>query len=244
MKKLENNNCLLPNLSEEVNELNRLLLDVKWENVDFDSEVFDGGLCADNKLLNSKQKKLLQVVLQNIPEWERLLACKQHFIHDYYLDIHTLSVIKKVREFEKFGSLDDYQKLLLMYSALLHDIEKTENEIDPEHPTKGAKKSSAILYRLGFNEDFINSVYLLIKHHQILGLLASKRVSFTPQEIIEIFKDPGLLDLHAMLSVADIKSVKKNESFMKQDMEKILDEIVGNIREIINPNDGLAKNEL
>jgi|GEM_PF-1978741 len=233
-KETQNIDNIFPNLPDEIKELNRLLLDVKWDNLDFDSSYFQEGIYPDNQILNTDQIRLIQAILDNIPEWNRIIACKQHYTHDYCLDIHTLSVLKKIRGFNRFNTLDDYKKLILLYSALLHDIEKYENEVDPEHPNRGAKKASSILFRLGFDEKFINSVYLLINHHQVLGLLAAGRISFSPEQLIEIFKDAELLDLQIILSIADIKSVKKNESFMGKGMEEKLEQIIQNIKEVIN----------
>ena len=233
MNKIENEKYIVLNLSEKVRELNRLLLNVNWEDVDFDCPNFQNGISSENKKLNPQQKALMEAIIENIPEWKRLLSCKQHYIHDYCLDIHTLSVIKKIREFKTFEDLDNYEKLILLYSALLHDIEKYENEVDPEHPMRGAEKSSSILFRLGFSEDFISSVYLLINYHQVLGLMAAGKISFPNEELVGIFRDSSLLNLQTMLSIADIKSVQKNESFFKKDLDKKLKEITDSIREII-----------
>ncbi len=228
--KPENQKFLLLNLPEKVRELNRMLLEVDWQNADFDSDSFNNGISLDTCDFNNEQRRLLKAILENIPEWKRLLRCKQHITHDHCLDIHTLSVIKKTREFELYKKASEYEKLLLLYSALLHDIEKIENEVDPEHPVRGAKKSSAILYRLGFSEDFINCVYLLIKYHQILGLLVSDKICLADKEIIETFKNARLLELQAVLSIADIKSVKKKELFLPENMEKRLEQIVCRIK--------------
>ena len=116
----------------------------------------------------------------------------------------------------------------------MHDIEKNENEVDPEHPVKGAKKSSSILYRLGFGEDFINSVYLLVKYHQVLGFMISGKVNLTDDELVEIFKTPAFVDLHAILTVADVKSVKKDESFCKEGLNEKLGELKKKIKNLIN----------
>ncbi len=230
MKKSENKKYLFSNLSKEAKKLNRLLLEVSWESANFDDDYFKDGLEHGAKYLNEEQKTFLTAIVEIIPELRRILRCRQHLTHDYCLDVHTLSVIKKIREFENFKNANDYEKLILLYSALLHDIEKFENEVDPEHPVRGAKKSSAILFRLGFEEDFINSVYLLIKHHQVLGLLVSEKISFSKEELAGIFRDARLLELQAMLSIADIKSVKKKELFLGENMEKKLKKIICEIK--------------
>lgn len=233
MKYQKSNYKLFSNLSEKVGELNRHLLEVDLHELDFDNDIFKKGIDLNSNLFSHEQKDFLIAVLENIPEWKRLIGCAQHETHDYCLDIHTLSVIKKIKEYEIYKNSDDYDKLILLYSALLHDIEKYEKEIDPEHPSRGAKKASSILFRLGFSEEFINSVYLLIKYHQILGLLVSEKISFSPGEILEIFKDSSLLKLQSVLSIADIKSVKKNELFWAENMDEKLEEVIKNINDQI-----------
>jgi len=215
-------------LTENVKILNRQLLEVSWKEVDFDSEKFANGVFSE--VLCEEQNELICLITKNIPEWQRLLGCRQHCTHDYCLDIHTLSVLKRVKEFEEFKKLENYDKLILLYSALLHDIEKTENQVDPEHPVKGSKKSSSILFRLGFDEEFINSVYLLVNYHQVLGLMASDKISFSDEDLVKIFKNPKILELQTMLSIADIKSVKKNEMFFNGNMDEKIREIISKIR--------------
>ncbi|MCK5177210.1 MAG: hypothetical protein KAQ92_05780, partial [Candidatus Aenigmarchaeota archaeon] len=153
MKNLENKDYLFSKLSEKTRKLNEVFLDTSWQEVDFDCQNFKNGINIDDENLTDKQNEFIKLIIENIPEWKRLLSCKQHNIHDYCLDIHTLSVLKKLQEFENFKKLKNYDKLVLLYAALLHDIEKNEKEVDPEHPKKGAEKSSSILFRLGFSED-------------------------------------------------------------------------------------------
>jgi len=209
----EQKECIFSQLSEEIRQLNEMLLSVSWKEVDLDDCSFEGGQDVFCPRLSVQQNELIRNIIKNIPEWKRLIGCKQHRIHDYCLDFHTIAVLKNIQKHEDYDKLKKYDKLILLYAALLHDIEKNENEVDAEHPIKGAKKSSSILYSLGFGEDFINCVYLLIKYHQILGLMASEKINLTAAEIEKMFKKPILVDLQVILSVADIKSVKKDGSF-------------------------------
>lgn len=230
----EQKECLFSQLSDEVKQLNEMLLSVSWKETDFVGCFFENSQEIICPGLSAEQNDLIRNIVNCIPEWKRLIGCKQHYIHDYCLDFHTISVLKYVQKHEDFDKLRNYDKLLILYSALLHDIAKNENEIDPEHPIKGAKKSSSILYRLGFGEDFINSVYLLVKYHQVLGFMVSGKINLTSDEIIEMFKKPILLDLQMILSLADIKSVKKDESFCKDGLNEKLGELMKKIKNLIN----------
>lgn len=228
-----NKNDCHPQLSEEIIELNKMLLSVNWKETDLDACAFKNCDEINCPALSEQQNKLIQKILKYIPEWKRLIGCKQHSIHDYCLDFHTIAVLKNIQKHEDFENLKKYDKLILIYAALLHDIEKNENEVDPEHPIKGAKKSSSILYRLGFSEDFINCVYLLIKYHQILGLMACEKINLTNNEIIDIFKKPILLDLQVIHSIADIKSVKKDGSFYKDGMDEKFEKLKEKIKNLL-----------
>jgi len=227
--------CLFLQLSEEVSQLNEMLLSVSWKEVDLNNCYFESGQELNYAGFSERQNELIRNIIKHIPEWKRLIACKQHSTHDYCLDFHTIAVLKNIQKYENFDKLKEYDKLTLIYSALLHDIEKNENEVDPEHPIKGAKKAITILYKLGFNEDFINNVYILVKYHQIIGYMVSEKINLTNDEVSEIFKTPMLVDLQTILSMADIKSVKKDESFYEDGLTEKLDELKIKIKNIICP---------
>lgn len=220
-------------LSEEIRQFNNMLLSVSWHDADFNVYSFTkhSKVCYDG--LSVIQNKLIRNIIKYIPEWERVVGCKQHDIHDYCLDFHTIAVLKNLQSQEKFQKLSDYNKLILLYSGLLHDLEKNENEIDPEHPIKGAKKSSSILYRLGFDENFINTVYQLIKNHQVLGFLSSGKVILSDEELVNIFKIPFHVELLIILSIADIRSVKKDGSFFKSGQNEKFNELKEKIKSLI-----------
>lgn len=229
----EQKNCFLIQLSEEVRQLNEMLLSVSWKETNLDDCSFENGIEKNCPKLSEQQNELIKNIVKCIPEWKRLIGCKQHKIHDYCLDFHTIAVLKNVQKHEDFDKLQKYDKLILIYSALLHDIEKNENEVDPEHPIKGAKKSSSILYNMGFDENFINNVYLLIKYHQILGLMVSEKINLSNNEIIEMFKTPMIVDLQIILSIADIKSVKKDGSFYEDGLNEKLRKLKEKIKNLI-----------
>ena len=200
-------------LPEETRRLSELLLSVNWDSIDFDIIYHNK---VDFSVLKDNQAKLLNLILENIPEWKRLIDCKQHITHDYDLSIHTLLVIKEIQKEKLYKTLSKFNKLILLYTALLHDIAKNEKEVDPQHPAKGAEMASSILYRLGFEEDFINDIYVLIKNHQILGLIACNKMQLNAENLAQVFKKQQLIDLIAILSIADIKSVKRNEAFFNE----------------------------
>lgn len=202
--------AIINNISEEIKQFNKQLLSTDW-----------------------KESDIAEQVIRHIPEWKRLLGCKQHKIHDFCLDEHTFLVLRYIQKHKDYENLSEENKLILLYSGLLHDIEKIENEVDTEHPAKGAKLSSIILYRLGFSEDFINAVYLMIRYHQVLGFTISGKINLSDNEFYNMFKEDNIVDLQAILSMADIKSVKKDEALYKPEMEEKFEELKRKIKFLI-----------
>lgn len=186
----------------------------------------------NNLLLDefSTENDMQCIIVENIPEWNRLINCKQHNIHDFTLDVHTFQVIRRIRESTCYRLLVDVDKLIVLYAGLLHDIDKAENAVDPQHPQRGAELSSEILYRLGFSEEFISSVYILIKYHQVLGLIASGKITFSSEELAKIYHNSTLIELQSILAIADIKSVKKNEAFYNENVHGQIHKVVNELK--------------
>jgi len=200
----------------KIKDLNNFLL-----NFDYDVE-------------KSDISKFYDVVIKAVPEWKRLINCKQHVTHDFTLDIHTFLVIKKIKETNSYKKLQNYEKLILLYAALFHDIEKKEGQVDNEHPQKGAKKAQDILIRLGFDQQFIMYVKDIILNHQILGRIACKKMVFDDVDLKNRIKTKDLLKFLAIFSVADIKSVKRNECFYNENIGIEIEEIVRKINNILD----------
>lgn len=211
-------------LARSVKELDDMLLEVEWDHTDFEEIPVKSGI-ADIKF-SKEQLALIDKITDIIPDWKRVLNCRQHATHDFCLDLHTLLVIKKIKENQKYKDLNKINKLKILYSALLHDIEKNENEVDPLHPAKSAEKASEVLYKLGFSDEFINDVYILIRNHPILGLTAGQRIPMNCPKLADEIKNAQNLELLEIMSIADIKSVKKNEAFFKPEINLKIDEIV------------------
>jgi len=222
-------------LSNEVQNFNRALLAENWQSFDQNTAAIK---FENNALIfhgfTENQTSLINSLLQVMPEWQRLIGGNQHHIHDFTLDIHTISVVKYVFSNPKFLVLSENYKLLMLYSALMHDLEKNTDEIDPEHPVKSSKKSSIILFRLGFDEKFIENAYLLIKYHQLPGYMVSGKVVLSDEEISSMYKNPDLVELQMILSIADVKSVKKHEGFYPEGLDLRLEELKAKIISLLN----------
>ncbi|WP_326910512.1 HD domain-containing protein [Sedimentibacter sp. MB31-C6] len=122
-------------------------------------------------LLNDEPSKELYKLIENgemkdiIPELIKLKGFNQHTpYHDKDILDHTMTVVDSIKP-----------KLILRMAALLHDISKPDCfTIDEKgrghfygHHIKSANESEIILQRLGYGEEFIENVQILIRYHYI-----------------------------------------------------------------------------
>ncbi|WP_313341786.1 HD domain-containing protein [Sedimentibacter sp.] len=117
--------------------------------------------------------KLLETgqIKQIIPELLKLKGFEQRTpYHDKDVLDHTMAVVDSIEP-----------KLTLRMAALLHDISKPDCFTADEkgrghfygHHIKSAKESEKILKRLGYDDDFISDVYILVKYHYIKDITSS-----------------------------------------------------------------------
>ena len=213
------------NLSDEIQEFNNLLLSVSWDYVEFESLEFQEGLSFSGQILSCNHKRLLNQLVKLVPEWERVIGRRQHKAHSYCLDIHIIQVVNKIMKQCEFKKLNNYYKLVILWGALLHDIEKNENVVDPDHPSKSADKANLILKRLNFDEYFIRCVCTLIRYHTVIGFIATDRLNLNIADLTNKIGDEKIVDLFIIFSIADIKAVKSNESFYNEAIDSKIKQI-------------------
>jgi len=214
--KIENNLAKLP---EEIREFNNLLLSTNWENVDFNVLEGNYNSSLSSQIFTNAHRELIHKLVKLVPEWKRVIGCKQHITHSFCLDIHILLVVKKIMEQEQFKKLNNYYKLITLWSALLHDIKKNENMVDPDHPLKGAAIADIVLNRLGFDNYFIKSVYKLVRYHPLIGFIAIEKLKLDIPDIIKKIDDEKIVDLFIIFSIADIKAVKSKDAFFNSTID-------------------------
>lgn len=219
------NNILNANTSEQIQRFNSSILELDWDKINFDSPEFACGLNISANSLTDIHNIFLDDLIYLIPEWKKIIGRKQHKTHDYTLDIHILTVIKKLKEQKQFIDLDDYCKLILLWGGLLHDIEKEENIVDPMHPAKGAETALNILNRLQFNEETINDIYTIVKYHPVVGFIAIDRIEFDIDDLMNKFGSYEMANLLVIFARADIKSVKANNAFYNDIIDKNINRI-------------------
>jgi len=116
---------------------------------------------------------------------------------------HTMQTLdaaaKIVREYE-----DKTSKLILLFSALCHDIGKTGGKNEHGHDIRGAKIVPHVLSRLTISKEYVVPVQKLVRHHMAPVLLVTQHSSAASyKRLANALAPEANLSLLADLATAD-----------------------------------------
>ncbi len=178
------------------------------------------GLFLD-MILNPSNPKIIRLALEIglisvfIPEFKRIRNLAEFgFYHVRTVDLHSLKALEIISEISK-GAYNDRWPLFeqvfselkhadrLFLAALLHDIGKGHKG---DHSEKGAEIVPGILKRLDIQNDAVDVISFVVKHHLLLARTSQRRdlgEEKTSVQVAQIIKDKDLLNMLFLLSVAD-----------------------------------------
>ncbi len=191
-------------------------MDIKKSNFMFNLRTPEKDMVLpDSKTVTKQAAADITSILRAIPELYSIMGKKQHSSHDFTLDVHTFSVLQEVIKNPMFENLSDSDKRILMFSSILHDIEKAEGIADSEHPYKSAKTALNIAERFGFSNGDKEKIYKLIKNHSLLEK-CNKAYPKENQDSLILFyanelKDGSMLEMEQILTKADLLCTKEND---------------------------------
>lgn len=145
---------------------------------------------------------LAGVVTHLIPEWKAVSSRPQRSpVHRHTVDRHLIETVV-----EAAGRRRDVDRPdLLLVVALLHDIGKIAGVHD--HAVEGAPVAASIARRMGFAEDDVKAVELLVCEHLTLVDLATRRDPGDQQTVCALVgaieERPELLEQLRVLTEAD-----------------------------------------
>ncbi len=157
----------------------------------------------------------LGVLAAYLPEFKELIGFFQPGVyHCYTADEHTLIAIKNLESLEneknkisKIYSLVK-EKDLLFLAVLFHDIAKPISISG--HEIIGSEIANTVMERLGYDQEEIDLVQFLVRHHLTMEQVAFRRNINDPSTLngfAEIFTSKKALDYLYLLTFADLSAV-------------------------------------
>ncbi|NWF89981.1 MAG: HD domain-containing protein [Ignavibacteriaceae bacterium] len=150
-----------------------------------------------------------------LPAFKDLVGFVQHGVyHCYTTDEHTLLTIKNIEKLNRNTSnlgkiLDNIENKEILYLGLLfHDIAKPINIAG--HEILGVEIAASILYTLGYTDQEIEKVTLLVRNHLYMEQIAFRRNLSDPETLNNFtanFKSVEELDLLYLVTYADLSAV-------------------------------------
>lgn len=141
-----------------------------------------------------------EIIFHWIPEWRKVRSLPQrNVLHRHTVDRHMVETAVHAAALTRQVHRPD----LLLFSALFHDIGKGTEE---DHSELGVRLIGPIASRIGFSNDDIETIKLLIKHHLLLAATATRRDLDDPATITsvsDVIPDLQTLELLHALSIAD-----------------------------------------
>ncbi|YAL82322.1 [protein-PII] uridylyltransferase [Dermacoccaceae bacterium W4C1] len=146
--------------------------------------------------------QLSGIITAWIPEWKAVSSRPQrNAIHRFTVDRHLIETVVECAARRRDVDRPD----ILLVTALLHDIGKIAGVHD--HAVEGAPVAATIARRLGFEDEDVEAVELLVRQHLALIELATRRDPDDPQtarELVAVVEErPELLEQLRVLTEAD-----------------------------------------
>jgi len=141
-----------------------------------------------------------EIIFHWIPEWLPLRSLPQrNVLHRHTVDRHMVETAVSAAALTRKVHRPD----LLLFCALFHDIGKGSEE---DHSLRGERLIAPLAQRVGFPEEDVAIIKLLVKHHLLLSATATRRDLDDPatiQAIVDVIPDLNTLELLHALSIAD-----------------------------------------
>jgi [protein-PII] uridylyltransferase len=141
-----------------------------------------------------------EIIFAWIPEWRAVRSLPQrNVLHRHTVDRHMVETAVHAAALTRQVHRPD----LLLFSALFHDIGKGTEE---DHSERGEKLIAPLAQRIGFPDEDVETIQLLVKHHLLLSATATRRDLDDPatiSSVAELIPDLQTLELLHALSIAD-----------------------------------------
>lgn len=169
------------------------------------------------KCENPSVEKLLNDIAEVLPEIRTAIGKTQHDTHDYDIMQHSLKVMQKISQDPKFKTLNESDQKIMFLASILHDITKREGFSDIAHANNGSFDTFFIAKKFNLTRAEEIKLYTLIKHHEWLSFVNTSKnqeqLTRHLQSVAYDLQHDNLFDMALIFTHADLKAVKKDDSF-------------------------------
>ena len=141
-----------------------------------------------------------EIITTWLPEWGAVRSLPQrNFLHRHTVDRHMVETAVHAAALTRRVHRPD----LLLVAALFHDIGKGHAE---DHSKLGAQLILPLAHRIGFSEEDVATLQILVQHHLLLSATATRRDLDDPatiESVLTVIPDLQTLELLHALSIAD-----------------------------------------
>lgn len=127
------------------------------------SKVDDFVLNNEAKVSDPQIKQMLDDLIQGFLEFTSIIG-KIDADHANCIDIHTLQVLSEAISHPDYNTLSHFEKTMLKFSILMHDIGKVEGQ-KTAHWEKSATYARSILDKFNLSQEMKEGIVNLIKYH-------------------------------------------------------------------------------
>ena len=146
------------------------------------------------------------IITRLLPEWTPLRSLPQrNVLHRHTVDRHMVETAVHAAALTRQVHRPD----LLLVAALFHDLGKGT---EADHSIRGAELIAPLVRRLGFSENDVKTLELLVAHHLLISATATRRDLDDPatvSSVIAVIPDVQTLELLHALSIADGEATGK-----------------------------------
>ena len=169
---------------------------------------------ADNANVPQEVRDFVNSILQGVPEFAPYFGKPQHGGHQYSLDIHILNVLQKslnnplydAVDKDGFKLLDDESKMVLKFSALLHDIGKMHmSGKDEGHAERSAEYVYSILDRFNLPKRVKNRIINIVNNHHWFEQLCTGAIQ--ENTVASMFRTTSDFTIARIMAQSDLESV-------------------------------------
>lgn len=167
----------------------------------------------ENKIILPPEQKPLEDALNDVikvfPEFITTIGKQQHGTHTLTLDKHLLKVLQETMSHPEYKNLAAEDKKVFNIAVLLHDIAKTEGEVDKAHPFESAIDLSSIVTKMDLSLDEQERVVNMVKNHHWLEELSHVEANDETalKNVAFCFRKPNDLLMAKIFAEGDLKGV-------------------------------------